>query len=260
MDVSDVLRDRMQEPDGLQRMALVSAVAHGAIVALIVLAPRGWFQAKSEAPKLVMTISLGGGTPGPINGGMTQIGGKAVQEPAPPTTKPQPITPPAAKAPEMTMPLPKAKPTKAATQKVQQAPDQAKGRVTSKGDPTPGSSNVDTGVRGQGFGLSTGGGHGAGASLDIDMGSFCCPDYLDQFIEAIRRNWNDQSDVHDTVKIRVTIQRDGKLTNITVQQPSRSILNTNAAEGAIRALQAVPPLPPQYTNPTLSLGLTFQYQ
>ena len=250
----------MQEPDGLQRMAaLLSAVAHGAIVALILFAPRGWFQARSEAPKVVMTISLGGGTPGPINGGMTQIGGKAVQEAAPPTAKPQPVTPPAAKAPEMTMPLPKAKPTKAATQKVTQAPDQAKGRVTSKGDPTPGSSNVDTGVRGQGFGLSTGGGHGAGSSMTIDIGAFCCPDYLEQLIGRIRSNWSDQSDVHDTVKVHVTIQRDGTLTSSTVVQPSRSILNTNNAVSAVR-LSRVPPLPPEYTNPTLSLDLVFQYQ
>ncbi|HEX4347046.1 MAG TPA: TonB C-terminal domain-containing protein [Vicinamibacterales bacterium] len=258
MDVSDVLRDRMHEPSGLQRMALLSAVAHGAIVALIVFAPRGWFQTTSDAPKLVMSISLGGGTPGPVNGGMTQIGGKAVQEPAPPDAKRQPITPPAAKAPEMTMPLPTAKPTKAATQTVKQAPEQAKGRVTSKGDPTPGSSNVDTGVRGQGFGLSSGGGHGSG--IDIDVGAFCCPDYLTQVVEIIKRNWNDQSDVHDNVKIRVTIQRDGTLTNPTVEQASRSILNTNAAQTAVRAARAVPPLPREYTNATLSLGFVFQYQ
>lgn len=260
MDVSDVLRDRMQEPAGLERMALFSALAHGAIVAIFILSPHGWFQGEAPAKKLVMTISLGVGTPGVVNGGMTPEGGKAVQEQAPPDAKRQPVTPPAAKAPEMTMPLPKAKPTKAATQTVKQAPDQAKGRVTSKGEPTPGSSNVDTGIRGQGFGLSTGGGHGAGSSLDVDIGDFCCPDYLSQLVEIVKRNWNDQSEVHDAVTVRVTIRRDGTLLNPTVERPSRSILNTNAALGAVRSTPRVAPLPPEYTNPTLTLGLVFQYQ
>ena len=42
MDVSDVLRDRMAEPEGLQRMAAVSAFAHGLLFAALVFAPSGW--------------------------------------------------------------------------------------------------------------------------------------------------------------------------------------------------------------------------
>jgi outer membrane biosynthesis protein TonB len=250
----------MREPSGLERMAIVSAVAHGAILAALIFAPKGWLSNGSEAPKTVMSISLGGGVPGPANGGMTTIGGKAVQEPAPPEAKREPERPPAAKTPEMTLPQPKAKPTKAPQTVVKEAPDQAKGRTPSKGEPTPGTSNVDTGVRGQGFGLSTGGGKGSGSSLDVDIGTFCCPDWLTQSLEIIRRNWNDQSEVHDSTKIRFTIQRDGTITDVKVERPSRSTTNTIAAQRAVLATPRVLPLPREFTNPTLTIGLVFEYQ
>jgi len=75
MDATDVLRDRMQQPAGLQRMLAVSMLAHGALVALVALAPGAWFTQRAQEPRTMMTISLGGGTPGPENGGMTKIGG-----------------------------------------------------------------------------------------------------------------------------------------------------------------------------------------
>lgn len=261
VDVSDVLRDRMHEPVGLERMAVVSAVAHGAILTLILFAPKAWFGHQTDAPKTVMTISLGSGVPGPQNGGMTTIGGKAVQE-APPVAdaKRQPDRPPAAKAPEMTVPLPNVKPTKAAPPSVKQAPDEARGRTTSKGLPAPGSSNVETGVRGQGFGLSTGGGNGAGSTLDVDVGTFCCPDYLIQMGNQIRANWNDQSEVHDTTMVKFTIQRNGQLTNIAVSKRSRSQLNDNAAVRAVQLTKQLVPLPANFPNPTLTVDLSFEYQ
>ena len=69
MDVTDVLRGRMHETDGLQRMALVSFVAHGLVVAALVFAPGGWLSQQEAPVKTVMTISLGGGNGGPASGG-----------------------------------------------------------------------------------------------------------------------------------------------------------------------------------------------
>src|SRR5205823_6271563 len=114
-DVSDILRDRMQEPVGLQRMAAVSAAIHLCVIAVMIFAPGGLLSRRDEAPRTVMTITLGGGTPGPQNGGMTAIGGRPVQaEPLPEAPKrPEAIRPPAAAPPEMILPVP-GKPTKAA--------------------------------------------------------------------------------------------------------------------------------------------------
>ncbi len=60
MEVTDVLRDRMHEPAGLQQMAVVSVLLHGSLAAILVLAPGGWLSQKVETPREVMTISLGG--------------------------------------------------------------------------------------------------------------------------------------------------------------------------------------------------------
>ena len=43
MDVTDILRDRLQEPAGLQKMVSVSLLLHGALIAGLLLAPRGLF-------------------------------------------------------------------------------------------------------------------------------------------------------------------------------------------------------------------------
>src|SRR5579872_238064 len=173
MEVTDVLRDRMQEPAGLQRMASLSILAHATGVILLVFAG-GLLGRSADAPQTVMTITLGGGN-GPANGGMTAMGGRPVQqaEPPPEVKRPEPVRPPAAKAPEMTVPVPKAKPVKPSTA-VSQAPDQARGKTPTKGAEVQiGSAIADTGTRGQGFGLSSGGGPGAGSTLDV--ADFCCP-------------------------------------------------------------------------------------
>src|SRR5262245_32305142 len=104
MDVSDILRDRMHEPGGLQRMVTVSVAAHVVLAAVILLAPHG-FMGRSTNPREVMTISLAGGGEGPINGGFTSIGGRPVQEvkPAEEPPKREAVRPPAAKE-EMTVP------------------------------------------------------------------------------------------------------------------------------------------------------------
>ena len=164
MDVAAVLRDRMQTPAGLQKMLSLSVAVHLALVASLIVA-RGGFLRRQTVPPTLMTISLSG-SGGPENGGMTALGGRPVQAPLPPEEVPKREAPraPAAKTPEMTVPLPNVKPVKtAANPAVKQAPDEARGRTPTKGaQPAFGSAIADTGVRGQGFGLSTGGGAGIG--------------------------------------------------------------------------------------------------
>src|SRR5438128_1641974 len=132
MDVSDVLRDRMHQPTGLQRMVTLSILLHGALFAVLLLAPTKLWSPSVEPRRSVMTISLGGGGDGARTGGMTSIGGRPVQVETPPDTPPkrEAVRPPAAKTPEMTVPLPNAKPQKASppSAKVTQAPDEARGR------------------------------------------------------------------------------------------------------------------------------------
>ena len=125
--------------------------------------------------------------------------------------------------------------------------------------PTPGSSLTDTGVRGQGFGLSTGGGKGSGSSLDVDVGTFCCFEWLDQALNQIRTNWDDKSDVPGDAYVKFTIQRNGLLTDVKVDKPSAYSPNDRAAQRAVLYTKQVVALPAAFTNPTLTVNLDFQY-
>jgi TonB family protein len=262
MDVTDVLRDRMAEPRGLQRMVALSVAAHVLTVAFILLAPATWVGRNAEPPPPVMTISLGGSGGGPQTGGMTAMGGRPVQveRPAEDAPKREAIRPPAPQEPAMTVPVRGAKPTKAApAPNVTQAPDQSRGRTPTKGPQTrAGNAVADTGVRGQGFGLSTGGGPGSGSSLDV--ADFCCPDYLVLMIERIRSAWAQDQGIAGQVLVKFTVQRDGRLADPVVERSSNSSRLDLAALRAVVMTKTLPPLPGAFPNPTLTVHLNFQYQ
>jgi periplasmic protein TonB len=271
--VTTVILSRSREPEGLGAMLVWSALAHVVAVAVLVMTPLPRVQ---DEPRPVMTISLGG-APGPRTGGITQMGGRPVQ--APPPDEPLPSrraeAAPAAAQPAMTVPAPQPPPTRRPdppprpqqaparrtppAQPVQQAPLQATGRTPVTGEePRPGSTPVETGVRGQGFGLSTGGGGGSGVELDV--ADFCCPDYLDQMIALIHRNWHQSHGVSGRVTVRFTIRRDGTVDAVRLARPSGYWALDNAAERAVHLTARLPPLPVQFTNPTLTVNLTFEYQ
>ena len=84
----------------------------------------------------------------------------------------------------------------------------------------PESAVADTGARGQGFGLSTGGGAGSGSYLDV--GNFCCPDYLVTMIERIRGELDPQRGISAaTSMVKFTINRDGASGDIVVEKIER---------------------------------------
>jgi TonB family protein len=261
MDVTDILRDRMHEPAGLQRMVSASVLLHGLLVLTLLLAPRWWLTGATRAPRSIMTITLGGGGAGPRNGGMTPVGGRAVQVQTPPEEVPkrEAALPPAVKAPEMTLPR-VAKPVKATpAPPVKQAPDEAHGRTPTRGpEARTGNAIVETGARGLGFGLSTGGGPGVGATVDV--ADFCCPQYVALMVERIRSGWTQQAEVAGSVIIRFTIERDGRITQTSVEKSSGYETLDIAARTAVAVTRQLPPLPQEFSNATLTMHMIFQYQ
>jgi TonB family protein len=260
MDVTDVIRDRMQEPPGLQATTVVSALVHAVALAAIVLLSGGLFGERAQQPRSVMTISLGGGN-GPENGGMTSIGGRPVQTVIPPeeVKRPEPVRPPAARTPAMTLPKPGPAVTKASpAPAVKQAPDEARGRTPTRGEETSaGSAIAETGARGQGFGLSTGGGVGSGSRLDV--ADFCCPEYLMLMVEKIRSNWNARAGSAGEVMVVFTIDRDGRIGGVAQETSSgNAVLDLNAMRALVATRQLLP-LPPAFPNPSLTVHLNFQY-
>jgi TonB family protein len=261
MDVTDVLRDRMHQPAGLQRMVSISLAAHGALIAAMLFAPQGLLTRRTEPSRSVMTISIGGsGTTGPRNGGLTPIGGRPVQVQTLPDEPPkrQAERPPAAKAPEMTTPAvsSKAPQGKPAAPNVK-APDEARGRTPTEGAQVrEGTAIAETGARGKGFGLSTGGSPGSGATLDV--ADFCCPEYIVQMIERIRSTWDQQGVSTAVVIVRFTIERDGKIVDPYLERSSGNPALDIAAQRAVVVARQLPPLPAQFPNQTLTVHLQFQ--
>src|SRR5262245_28443209 len=237
-------------------MAAISVLAHAGILALLILTPGRWFSAPRMDPKPVMTIMLAGGNSGPDNGGVTSISARPVQAepPAEAPKRPEPIRPPAAET-KLTVPVPTKTPAKAppkAAPVIKSAPEQARGTTPTRGPETrEGTAIAETGARGQGFGLSTSSGQGLGSRLDV--GDFCCPDYIVLMNQKIRANWSDRAEVAGEAVVKYTIQRDGTIVNAQLEKSSGyTALDLNAQRAVVLTRQ-MPPLPPAFPNATLTV-------
>jgi protein TonB len=253
-EVTDVIVARSRQGEALKPMAVWSIAAHAALIATILLMP---VRQSQEAPRTVMTISLGG-APGPRAGGMTQAAARPVQAPPPPAPVKRAEPAPAPTRPAMTIPDPRARTRPQPQPKPKQAPEQATSRTPTTGEePREGRARADTGAKGQGFGLSTGGGGGTGVQLDV--ANFCCPEYIEQMVTLLQRNWDQNQGVTGATVMKFTIQRDGTIVMAQVERSSGFYALDNAAQRAV-LLTKLPPLPAAYTNPTLGLHVTFTNQ
>jgi TonB family protein len=254
--VTDILASRIRETRGMSRTVVVSALAHAVLLTLFLLLPT--LTPRHTTEREVMQISLGG-APGPRAGGMTNMGGRPVQAtPLEPTTRRLPQTAPAPKAPEMTLPSPRSRPAPPTKAPVKSAPPEATSRTPTRGpEPREGSAVAETGARGLGFGLTTGGG-GTGGYLDV--GNFCCPEYLNTMLQLIQRNWNSKQQVAGQAIVKFTIQRDGRISDVEVERPSGLFALDQTAQRALLLTRQLPPLPAQYTENDLTVHLIFRYE
>jgi TonB family protein len=251
--VTDIIVARAQATDRLGAAIPWAIAAHMALFAFMIFMPASWRGAVDEGPRTVMTISLGG-APGPRNGGLTTMGGRTVQAPPPEPVKKVVETPPAPKTPEMVLPT---KNPRVVKPQPKEAPKEAVAKTPATGQPQEGSTRVDTGARGQGFGLTQGGGGGTGVTLDT--ANFCCPEYLSQMVTIIQRNWQSNQGVAGTVIMKFTITRAGTIESVQVEQPSGFQVHELNAQRAL-LLTRLPELPIQYPNPSLTVHMRFEYQ
>jgi TonB family protein len=254
--VSDVLRSRHQTVEGLKSAVLFSVGGHAATFVVLALLP-AVLPEQPVQPRVVMNISLGG-TPGPLTGGTQMLGGRRIDT-ALPSSDPQiarSVLPSPPVQPKMTLPDPKAKPR--TPSKVAASANDSSGSAAGRGEaPRAGTTRVETGARGQGFGLSSGGGGGdSGIRLDSE---FCCLEYIQQMRELIRRAWNDRQQSSGIVIVKYTIQRDGQITHIEVEKTSGSPILDLAAQRALSSTR-LPPLPLAFQESQLTVHLTFEYE
>jgi outer membrane biosynthesis protein TonB len=255
--VSDILIERAAEADGFSRTVVMSLLAHGVLLTALVVAPKAWLSKVKEPPPDVMTITLAG-SPGPETGGFTPLPGRQVQEVAEPTAKPVP-TAPAPKPPEMVAPEPtKAPPPKAPVKPVEKPAEKSATRKPTTGaEVKTGASNVDTGGAPIPFGgLSTGGQAYGNAKLDVS--NFCCPGYIGTMQQFIRTNWQANQGMAGFVTMKFTIQRDGQITDIEVEQSANPVLD--AASKRSLLITRLPPLPKEYPEPKLVVHLLYEYK
>lgn len=249
--VTDVLVSRERRRQSITPMVAVSLVGHVAVFGVLAILS---VSAATPPPTKVFVVSFTGG-PGPRTGGANQMGGRAVEEVAPPT--PKAVDRPAAlKPPKMVIPEPEPKTPPKSTSR---AADNTKAAPPTTGaEVTQGSSRMDTGVRGNGFGLSGGGG-GASSNVQLDVSDFCCPDYVQQVVDRIKDAWmRDQGRPGETV-IRFTIRRDGSVDAVTVERTSGFGPLDFAAQRAVQ-LTRHGRLPAQFTGESLTIHLTFIYE
>jgi TonB family protein len=255
--VSDILMERGQVADGMSRMFVVSLAAHAALLALAVVMPTNWGSTRPEP--VLMTISLGG-TTGPDSTGMTTISERPVQSIAEPDAKPLPEAPPAPKVPEMTEPAPVAKPApkpvKPTSKPIERSPSR---RPTAGEEIAAGDAKAKTGGAAIPFGgLAQGGGGTGGVRLDVQ--NFCCPDYIQTMVQRIRQNWNPNQGAAGTVEVGFTIRRDGMLTLVEVEKSSGQAMLDLESRRAVLMTRQLPPLPREFTEPHLTIHVTFTYR
>jgi TonB family protein len=138
-----------------------------------------------------------------------------------------------------------------------EAPKEATARTPATGEPQEGSTRVNTGARGQGFGLTSGGGGGTGVT--VDTANFCCPEYLSQMVTLIQRNWDSRQQAAGSVIMKFTITRAGTIENVQVEQSSGFVAHELTAQRAL-LLTRLPELPIQYPNSALTVHMRFEYQ
>jgi TonB family protein len=256
--VSQVLIDRAREADGLSRMVGVSLLAHTLLIAGVVVMPAAWRSAEVNLDDKPLMITLGG-APGPDAGGMTPISSRTVQtvEPEPPKIE----TRPAVKPPEMVAPNPVAKVVPKAAPKANDKPVEksASRKPTAGAEVKTGDGMVNTGAQPIPFGgLSTGGG-GDGQPM-VDVANFCCPAYLLAMKQLIMKNWNKDQGATGLVQVRFVVQRDGTLTDISVEKPSNIPTLDLESQRALARTKMIQPLPREFTDPTLGVHLIFDYR
>lgn len=255
--VSQILDDRSRGADSVARAVVLSLAAHVAAIGAIAVMPT-FTGAQEERPR-VMTIVLGGAE-GP-NQGRNPIAARKVEEAVPEGKKPT-DTPPMAAKPEMIEPVKKAP----APPKPNAKPEPAKpvpqmqGRTPSQGaEVNKGTARIETNsnAQTQSPGLATGGGGTGGAYTDY--ADFCCPEYIAQVQMLIKRNWQPHQGQVGQNTVKFTIQRDGTIVNVSIQEGTNQLLNL-ASQRALVQTRSVPPLPAAFTPPQLTVYLIFEYQ
>ncbi|OFW17387.1 MAG: hypothetical protein A3H29_04150 [Acidobacteria bacterium RIFCSPLOWO2_02_FULL_67_21] len=95
--------------------------------------------------------------------------------------------------------------------------------------------------------------------MQLDVSNFCCPEYIEQMVTLIQRNWQQNQGIRGSTVMKFTITRGGSIQGVMLERPSGFLALDLAAERAL-LITRLPELPPQFPNPTLTVNITFDYR
>lgn len=242
-------------PDPRDARTMNKALTWSIVVHLVLLAAVFVISRRAEEPpKPRMMISLGG-TPGPRSTGMSEIGGRTVEEVAPPPRRPEPARPTPPKVENA--PVVTRKPPVTAKPVVTDRPQPVTTRPPVTGrQVTQGTTPTDTGVSSTSQGLSFGGNDGTGGLTDLR--DFCCPAYLETMRARIDAVWKKAQAASGVNVVRFTVRRDGTVTDIQFEKPSGIGILDRASRSALLDVR-LPALPAEYKGDTITVHVTFPY-
>jgi TonB family protein len=88
--------------------------------------------------------------------------------------------------------------------------------------------------------------------------NFCCPAYLQQMTQMIRRHWVRNQPVAGKVQVRFVVLRDGRITHVEVEDSGGALLDL-ASRRALANTRQLPPLPREFPDSSLTVYLVFEY-
>lgn len=234
--VSAILAERERTRPRLFPFALIALFLHGSIVVGVFLASRHASARPAQLPGVAVRI-VRPEPPAPRRRA-TQAAPRPTQPPRQETKVPEPEPEPVATAPPEPI-------ERQPSENAMAAPEQ-------KSTPRP----TPVSAPGGGSGLSVGGDNGhqiPGIPSDFHFAY-----YVQRMLALIESRWYKPAAPQGTkALVRFTISREGKLSHIELESSSGNKSFDRAALRALYAANPLPPLPPAYFKPSLTVHLTF---
>jgi protein TonB len=245
--VSQILADRERSAPRMLPWVVLAATLHGLVVAAAFLYGRTAAARPAHLP--VVSVKL-------IRPDRPPSGPALASKPRPTAAAPAPR--PTAAATAVPRPQPTAPNRSRASDKAMAAPKPAATPVpTEAAEPEATGTGSGAGsIGGSSGGLSLGEGDGgqvAGVPADFHFTY-----YIERMLALIESRWYKPAVAAGTrARVRFRIQRDGRLDTIEIEESSGHPSFDRAALRALYASNPLPPLPPAYTQPSLTVHLSF---
>ena len=234
--VSKILTDRERARPRLLPWAMIALFLHGSLFAAIFMASRHAAARPAQLPAVAVRI-VRPEAPAP-----RRQATRAAPRPTPPPRQETAVPEPEPEATALPEPDPS---TQAPSDDAMAAPEQ-----TNTPRPTPVSAPAG------GSGLTVGGDNGR--QIPGIPSDFHFAYYVQRMLALIESRWYKPAVPEGTkALVRFTINREGRLSRIELESSSGNSSFDRAALRALYAANPLPPLPPAYAKPTLTVHLTF---